>query len=124
MNMLSSIENGLISGPLTDKDGNHVFSYRFAADDPTFAGHFPERPILPGVFQIEITRRAASAILDRQLTIREVLKAKFRRPVLPDEDLTLRLRLKLDGESITANARFAVGDQPAGEALLLLCERN
>lgn len=124
MSMLSSIEYGLVAGPLTGEDGTHVFSYRFVADDPTFAGHFPERPILPGVFQIEITRRAASAILDRPLAIREVLKAKFRRPILPDENLTLRLKLKHDGETITANARFAVGDQPAGEALLLLCERN
>ena len=35
-----------------------VWEFRFETDDPVFAGHFPGRPLLPGIFQLEMARRA------------------------------------------------------------------
>ena len=61
MNMRASIDAAQTSGPLEPGDGAMAFAFRFAANDPAFAGHFPTRPLLPGVFQLEMARRAAEA---------------------------------------------------------------
>ncbi|MCG3147540.1 MAG: hypothetical protein PCFJNLEI_00980 [Verrucomicrobiae bacterium] len=89
--------------------------FQFAPTEPFFAGHFPGQPILPGVFQLEMVRQLAEQSLG-PVVIRAVRKAKFQRPIRPGE--TVRLQLKLDG--FLAHARLFVGDQPAGETLLLL----
>lgn len=109
------------SGPTTQADGAHAFEFNFSVDDPTFAGHFPGRPILPGVFQLEIVRMAAEWIQNRPLAVREIAKAKFQRPILPGETLKLNLQLSEADDVISARANFSCGGQPAGEAFLKLC---
>ncbi|HZQ48244.1 MAG TPA: beta-hydroxyacyl-ACP dehydratase, partial [Verrucomicrobiae bacterium] len=85
MNLREAIASARTSGPAHDPGGNCVFEFYFPHTDAVFAGHFPNRPILPGVFQLEMSRLAAEWALQRRLSIREVSKAKFQRPILPDE---------------------------------------
>lgn len=68
------------------------------ADSPYFAGHFPGRPILPGVLLIEAMAQTGAALstksddLDRTralLMLALVESARFRAPVTPD--MTMRL---------------------------------
>lgn len=120
MTMRESIAAALIGEPQPNPDGSAIFEFRFVADDPVFAGHFPGRPILPGVFQLEMVRVAAELVLNCALAVREIRKAKFQRPILPGE--TVRLALKLSGgtDTIQAHAHFSVIGQPAGEMILLL----
>lgn len=54
--MRSCIERSLLHGDRRDSGGEFLFS--FAAEEDTFKGHFPNHPILPGVFQLEMTRFA------------------------------------------------------------------
>ena len=58
-----------------------------------FAGHFPDRPMLPGVFQLEMAHVAAESVLNCPLAVREIPKAKFQRPILPGEIVRLELKL-------------------------------
>ncbi len=121
MNLRDSISAAKVSGPSPLADGAHAFEFNFSADDPTFAGHFPGRPILPGVFQLEIVRLAAEWIQNRKFDVQEIAKAKFQRPILPGEILKLNLKLAEAGGVISARANFSCGGQPAGEAFLKLC---
>jgi 3-hydroxymyristoyl/3-hydroxydecanoyl-(acyl carrier protein) dehydratase len=120
MTMHGSIATARISGPRREADGRVVMEFQFGADDPTFAGHFPTRPLLPGVFQLEMTRAAAEWALDCSLAIREVCRAKFRRPILPSEIVRVDLKLSEEGDTIQARASFSVGGEPAGETVLQL----
>ena len=120
MTMQSSIAAAQLSGPQLQTDGRAVFEYRFAADDPVFAGHFPGNPILPGVFQLELTRMAAEAVLKCPLAVREVSKAKFRLPISPAETIRVELKLTEKDGAVQARASFSVGVQPVGETILLL----
>lgn len=120
MTMRASIAAAQICGPRVEADGATVVEFRFSKDDPTFAGHFPRRPVLPGVFQIEMVRTVAEQILNCSLTMREISKAKFLRPVLPDEVLQLVLKLLEKDNAIFTRAAFSVGGRPAGETLLTL----
>lgn len=120
MTMRSSIQAAQVSGPITDAEGRTVGEFCFAADDPVFAGHFPGHPILPGVFQLELTRLMAAAVLKCPLAVREISKAKFKLPISPMETLRVELKLTESDGTVQARASFSVSNQPAGETILLL----
>lgn len=122
--MRDSISAARKSGPLPQADGAHTFEFNFDADDLTFAGHFPGHPILPGIFQLEIVRTAAEWILNGGLSVQEIAKAKFQRPILPGEILKLNLKLSEVDGAISARGHFVCGGQPAGEAFLKLCRNE
>jgi 3-hydroxymyristoyl/3-hydroxydecanoyl-(acyl carrier protein) dehydratase len=119
--MRRSIAAARISGPCRTADGVTVFEFRFGADDPVFAGHFPAYPLLPGIFQLEMTRAAAEWALQCSLLLREISKAKFQRPILPAEIVRLELKWSETAGLIRARAGFSVTGQRAGETMMLLC---
>ena len=101
-------------------DGMAVLQFRFAADQSVFAGHFPGHPILPGVFQMEMARVMAELTLGTSMAVREITKAKFRRPILPEEAIRVELKLSESSGTTQARAVFTVDGQPAGETILQL----
>jgi len=123
MTMQSSITAARISGPSPQPEGTMVFEFRFSTEDPTFAGHFPTRPLLPGVYQIEMARAAAQWAMASSLTVREISRAKFLRPILPEEVVRLDLKLSEADGTIRARANFSVSGKRAGEMLLELTRR-
>jgi 3-hydroxymyristoyl/3-hydroxydecanoyl-(acyl carrier protein) dehydratase len=120
MTMQHSITAARIGEPRKNAEGANVFEFRFGVGDTAFAGHFPNRPLLPGIFQLEMTRAAAESVLGCPLAVREISKAKFQRPILPDEIVRLELKLSEADGAIQARANFSMGGQPAGETILLL----
>jgi 3-hydroxyacyl-[acyl-carrier-protein] dehydratase len=124
MTLRDSISTARKTGPQPQADGAHAFEFNFSADEPTFAGHFPNRPILPGIFQLEIIRLSAEWILNCKLSVQEIAKAKFQRPILPGEILKLNLKLSEVENVISARGNFVGGGQPAGEAFLKLCRNE
>mgnify|MGYP000845372222 len=91
-----------------------------APDHPAFAGHFPGRPIVPGVVLLDLAQRAIEAGCDMCLTGLSV--AKFHRPVGPGEALqldyelngvTARFEIRC-GEHKVADGRFSVAPELAG----------
>jgi 3-hydroxymyristoyl/3-hydroxydecanoyl-(acyl carrier protein) dehydratase len=68
-------------------------------DEAFFAGHFPGQPILPGVAQLEIVRRALGGS-----ALREIRGVRLRRLVLPGEALELSLT-ELEGGAVRFELR-------------------
>jgi 3-hydroxyacyl-[acyl-carrier-protein] dehydratase len=71
-------------------------------NEPQFMGHFPARPLFPGVFIIEGMAQTAGAIcvaakLAEQVRLRQVFfmtidKAKFRKPVVPGDTIEYHMK--------------------------------
>jgi uncharacterized membrane protein/3-hydroxymyristoyl/3-hydroxydecanoyl-(acyl carrier protein) dehydratase len=73
------------------------------AEHPTFAGHFPGRPTLPGVVLLEHVIEAAEKRLGYPLRIVEMPWVKFQAPLAPGDSAAIRLRR--DGETLHFEVR-------------------
>jgi 3-hydroxyacyl-[acyl-carrier-protein] dehydratase len=122
--MQASITAARFSGPTQESDGAACFEFKFAATDPVFAGHFPNQPLVPGVFQLEMARLGAEWLIGEQLGVREISKAKFLRPIVPKELVRMNLRLSQSDRYIGVRATFSIGGQAAGETVLKLVKAN
>ena len=74
---------------------------RIASDHPAFAGHFPGRPIVPGVLLLDtavLALESAAGVVTQGLAA-----AKFLSPALPGEALTLDY--ELDGAALRFEIR-------------------
>ena len=68
-------------------------------DEPFFQGHFPGRPIMPGVLMVEATAQAGGILVskskpnndDNLVYFMSIEKAKFRKPVVPGDQLVLEV---------------------------------
>ena len=54
-----------------------------------FKGHFPDKPILPGVLIVAHLKATVSEYLGIPLRLLQVKKQKFVAPVIPDTELTI-----------------------------------
>jgi 3-hydroxyacyl-[acyl-carrier-protein] dehydratase len=68
-------------------------------NEPFFAGHFPEAPVMPGVLQIEALAQVGAILALREFDNRDekipffsgIESARFRRPVVPGDTLMLEV---------------------------------
>lgn len=65
--------------------------FMVAADHPSLPGHFPGRPVVPGVVVLDRVMAAAEALLGEVPAGLRMPQVKFVRPLLPDEPAWLRL---------------------------------
>lgn len=70
-----------------------------AADHPAFTGHFPERPIAPGVLLLDLALRAITAELDLATEpLWQISVVKFLGPALPGDTVILAWESTHTGE--------------------------
>ena len=69
-------------------------------NEPHFTGHFPDHPIMPGVLIVEALAQTSAILVskfqvdnpeDKLVFFMSIEKAKFRKPVVPGDTLTLRV---------------------------------
>ncbi len=118
--MKRCIERALCGASLCATASQGEFSFRFAASEPVFAGHFPGHPILPGVYQVEMVRFAAEKTDDCTYRIEQVRRASFLRPILPEEEITVVVARGDDPELVVVRGHLDVGGEKAGNVQLRL----
>jgi 3-hydroxyacyl-[acyl-carrier-protein] dehydratase len=107
--------------------GQRVVAIRnVTANEPQFTGHFPGRPIMPGVLLVEsLAQAGAVAVLSypenrgKLVLFAGIDECRFRRVVVPGDTLRLEITVaKLGRVSGRANAVATVEGEVAVEAKL------
>src|SRR5436853_3177427 len=94
-------------------------------NEPFFAGHFPNLPIMPGVLIVEAIAQAGGALLltevedrvDKLMVFTGIERARFRHPVLPGDQLRIEVEVKAWRQTaVGMEGNAVVGDKRAAEA--------
>ena len=104
-------------------------------NEPFFVGHFPKRPVMPGVLMLEAMAQASAllsfASLDMELDDNSVYYfagidgARFKRPVEPGDQLVMDVELLRSKAGIYKFKGVArVGDSVACEAEIMCTMRS
>jgi len=103
----------------------------FAGDDPMFAGHFPGRPLVPGVILTEALAQTAGIAAASGaegnappfFLLSAIRSMKFLRPVRPDERVILRAeKLAHVGALVQFRVEASIDGVPVAEGQIVLSE--
>ena len=115
--------------------GERILAFKNVSfNEPYFTGHFPQKPIMPGVLILEALAQAAGILAFGTLDVQAeddsvyylvgVDGARFKRPVEPGDQLMLDVRLSRHMRNIYKFQAVArVGEEMAAEAELMCTER-
>jgi 3-hydroxyacyl-[acyl-carrier-protein] dehydratase len=93
-----------------------------------FVGHFPGKPIMPGVLIIESMAQTGGLLLLQEIPDRDqkllyfvaIDGARFRRPVVPGDQLRIEVVVEaFRGDFCKLKGRATVGNELAAEATLM-----
>lgn len=100
-------------------------------NEPQFTGHFPERPVMPGVLQLEALAQTAGILTyatigkvpnaNTRFYFAGIDKARFRRPVLPGDQLILTAKVERNMKGIwkLSTAAYVDGEESTSAEMML-----
>ena len=84
-------------GRIESAPAGYCIEVELAADHPLYAGHFPGKPVVPGVCTLTIVRECLGRAVGRRLMFGRIKECKFVSALVPCAGLTLLLDLETDG---------------------------
>jgi UDP-3-O-[3-hydroxymyristoyl] N-acetylglucosamine deacetylase / 3-hydroxyacyl-[acyl-carrier-protein] dehydratase len=115
----------LVDRVLEHEPGRRVLALKNVSyNEPYFQGHWPDRPIMPGVLIVEALAQAGGIMIAdvidskrRAALIVAIDNVKIRRPVVPGDQLHLEVTgLRLKSSLVDIHGVARVGEQIAAEA--------
>ena len=99
-------------------------------NEPFFSGHFPGFPVMPGVFIIEAMAQVGGLLVanlaphtrGRIMFLASIEEAKFRKPVMPGDQLHLEMKLLRLKHTIAKMSGLATVDGQVVAEAVLLCK--
>lgn len=126
----------LVDRVLSIEKGQRITALKnVTINEPFFEGHFPHRPVMPGVLMLEALAQAAALLAFDALGTSPneesvyyfagIDGARFKRPVEPGDQLTLQVELvRMKAGIFKFKAMAKVGEELAVEAELTCAMRS
>lgn len=121
----------LVDRVIEMEEGKRVLALKnVTMNEPFFPGHFPHRPVMPGVLILEALAQAAALLSFKSsgqkrddnsvVYFAGIDKARFKRPVVPGDQLMLDVTIIRNMRNVYKyQATARVGDELAAEAELM-----
>lgn len=94
--------------------------FSIPSDHPCLPGHFPGRPLVPGVVVLEHVLQAVAAECGHAVGALRLPQVKFMAPLLPDE----QARIELEGQAPRWKFRVLRADQLLVRGELVLADAD
>ena len=98
-------------------DNKFVINAEFLSNHPIYEGHFPEKPVVPGVCTLTVIKECLGEMLGRMITFSAIKECKYLSALLPDSDLNITITIELLDD---AKIRAFVTDEDNQQAFLKL----
>jgi 3-hydroxyacyl-[acyl-carrier-protein] dehydratase len=100
------------------------------ANEPFFTGHFPDFPVMPGVLIVEAMAQAAGVLVLQSMPDRAnklvllvaIENARFRRPVVPGDQLRMEMKIIKRKASVAKMAGVATVDGQVVAEVEVMCK--
>jgi 3-hydroxyacyl-[acyl-carrier-protein] dehydratase len=112
----------LEKAPEETASGEFEAGFVFPPAFPGFAGHFPGKPVLPGIAQIMAVIHACG--VGTPPALRAVKSCKFLRPVAPGERIAVKGKKTGDGDGMRVTATLQAGEALCASMTLLVSARD
>jgi len=130
----------MVDRVLECEPGSRILALKnVSVNEPFFQGHFPHRPVMPGVLILEAMAQAAAVLVFKTLNARPdetsvyyyagIDNARFKKPVVPGDQLVLEVTIVASrrgiwkfgcsarvGEAVVAQADILCTARTASEA--------
>ena len=117
----------LIDGIQTLKPNESAIGIKnVSVNEPFFEGHWPDRPVMPGVLIIESMAQTAGCLVvvslgkaseDKLVYFMTIENARFRKPVVPGDRMVINVqKLRSRGSVFKFSGKAFVGEVLAAEA--------
>ena len=116
--------------------GKSIHAYKnVTINEPFFVGHFPHHPVMPGVLIMEALAQAAGILSFKSMDEKPspdtvfyfagIDEARFKRPVLPGDQLHLHVQIERQMRGVWKfKGEARVDGQLAAEAKLMCAKRD
>jgi 3-hydroxyacyl-[acyl-carrier-protein] dehydratase len=117
--------------------GEHIRAIKTVTyNEPYFVGHFPHQPVMPGVIIIEALAQTAGILAFRTAGVipdettrfyfAGIDKARFRKPVVPGDQVVLTAKLERSIKTIWRFSTVALvgDDEVCGAEMMIATEPN
>jgi beta-hydroxyacyl-ACP dehydratase FabZ len=100
------------------------------ANEPFFIGHFPEFPVMPGVLIVEAMAQVAGVLVLKEIPdaksklvlLASIEEAKFRRPVVPGDQLRIEMKVLRKKASVAKMSGLATVDGNVVAEATVMCK--
>jgi 3-hydroxyacyl-[acyl-carrier-protein] dehydratase len=116
-------------GSMENRAGRKMKAFKnLTVNEPFFQGHFPDRPIMPGVLSLEALAQASALCAyvplgdekNYEFYIVSADKVKYRRPIVPGDRLDLEVEVVKDRKTmIVFDCKAFVDGELATEAQIM-----
>lgn len=90
----------VLSQSIDEPTGAQLFRIRLNPEHEIYKGHFPEKPITPGVCNIQMMKECAERVIGKELIIKSMSQCKMPAMITPDgtPELTISVSVTFSDE--------------------------